>query len=187
MITEPDWIAGAIRAHAELVVAMAEMMLKAGFAFDGAFLYNDMGYRNGLLFSPELYRRIVFESDQMVCGFFHRHGMPVLLHSCGGVKELIPDLIRAGFDCLQPLEVKAGMDLRELKARFGDRMAFMGGIDVRAMADADPARSRRDPQQIRGGKGRGGYIYHSDHSIPKDVSFQQYCRVMELVSRYGSY
>lgn len=188
MITETDWLAQAFRTHANLLVAMAEMTIEAGFDFDGAFLFNDMGYRNGLLFSPELYRRTLLETDRMVCDFFHGHNMPVILHSCGCVKELIPDLIEAGFDCLQPLEVKAGMDLRELKPEFGDRLAFMGGIDVRAMADPDPEAIEEEVRsKFEVARTGGGYIYHSDHSVPKDVSFDQYKRVMALVAEYGAY
>ena len=124
----------------------------------------------------------------MVCDFFHRHDMPVILHSCGCVKALIPSLIEAGFDCLQPLEVKAGMDLMELKERYGDRMSFMGGIDVRAMAHPDPKVIEEEIRtKLPAAKKGGGYIYHSDHSIPKNVSFQQYQRVMALVEEYGQY
>ncbi|MSS74003.1 MAG: hypothetical protein EXS64_21340 [Candidatus Latescibacteria bacterium] len=188
LVTEEDWVREMFRTHAALLVVMADIMIKKGFGFDGAFLYNDMGCRNGPLFSPETYRRTLLETDRMVCGFFHGHGMPVILHSCGDVRKLIPHLIEAGFDCLQPLEVKAGMDLRELKPLYGDRMAFMGGIDVRAMASDDP---RRIEEEIRSkfevAKRGGGYIYHSDHSIPKNVSLEQYQRVMELVEKYGRY
>ncbi|OGG56340.1 MAG: hypothetical protein A3F84_22175 [Candidatus Handelsmanbacteria bacterium RIFCSPLOWO2_12_FULL_64_10] len=188
LVEEEAWVREMFRTHAELLVAMAKMMIEKGFDFDGAFLFNDMGYRNGPLFSPETYRRTLLETDRMVCDFFHSHGMPVILHSCGDVRKLIPGLIEAGFDCLQPLEVKAGMDLRELKPLYGDRMAFMGGIDVRAMAADDP---RLIEEEIRGkfevAKRGGGYIYHSDHSIPKNVSLGQYRRVMELVKECGRY
>lgn len=65
--------------------------------------------------------------------------MAMLLHCCGYVHEFVPLFIEAGFDCLQPLEVKAGNDLLALKRQYGDRLALMGGIDVRAMAHPDPA------------------------------------------------
>ncbi|MDA0746389.1 MAG: hypothetical protein O2954_07710 [bacterium] len=186
MVTDTEWLAEAFRTHAELLVAMAKMMIEAGFHFDGAFLFNDMGYRNGLLFSPDLYRRTLLETDRMICDFFHQYNMPVILHSCGRVRELIPHLIEAGFDCLQPLEVKAGMDVRELKSEFGDRLAFMGGIDVRAMSDPDPDVLEEEIcSKFEVVRKVGGYIYHSDHSIPKDVSFDQYRRVMALVEKYG--
>jgi len=147
-----------------------------------------MGYRNGPFFSPRIYRNLIKPSDRRLFDFFHSHAMPVLLHSCGNVKMLLPDLIDAGLDCIQPLEVKAGMDVIELKQEFGKDLAFMGGIDVRTMADPDPSVIEREiASKITAAKVDGGYIYHSDHSIPNDVSFDQYCRVMELVHKYGEY
>lgn len=186
MVTEPEWVREMFGVHAELVIGMAKLMIKEGFHFDGAMLLNDMGYRNASLFSPKTYKEVILESDRMMCDFFHSQKMPVILHSCGNVKELIPHLINAGFDCLQPLEVKAGMDLIELKRLYGDNLAFMGGIDVRLMSDAKLIEEEIKTKFAMAKKG-GGYIYHSDHSIPSNISFSQYKYVMELVRRYGRY
>jgi uroporphyrinogen decarboxylase len=104
------------------------------------------------------------------------------------VKGLIPSLIEAGFDCLQPLEVKAGMDLRELKPLYGGRIAFFGGINTMLMEDPDDAKIEAEiREKFAVAKQGGGYLYHSDHSIPKDVSFRKYSFVMECVRRYGGY
>ena len=188
LITEPEMVRDLVSTHARLLIAQARMMLEEGFEFDGAFLYNDLGYRNGPLFSPAMYRDLFFDIDKSVTDFFHSHGMPCILHSCGNVRKLIPDLIAAGIDCLQPLEVKAGMDVRELKAEFGDRMAFMGGIDVRLMADPDPTKIEQEiASKFEVAKRGGGYIYHSDHSIPNTVSFAQFERVLALVRKYADY
>jgi len=188
LISEQAWVREMFCTHARLAIEMAEMMMSEGFAFDGAFFYDDMGYRNSSLFSPRTYREVVFESHKMLTDFFHSHGMPLILHSCGCVKGLIPDLIDAGFDCLQPLEVKAGMDLIELKPKFGERIAFMGGIDVRAMADPDPNVIEEEiRRKFEIAKVGGGYIYHSDHSVPKNVSFAQYKRTIDLARKYGEY
>jgi uroporphyrinogen decarboxylase len=112
----------------------------------------------------------------------------VILHSDGRILDLAPYFVEAGLDCLNPLEVKAGMDLIQLKGRYGDRLAFMGGIDVRAMAADDPAVIEAEIRtKLQVAKAGGGYIYHSDHSVPNNVSFQQYQRVIELVLKYGSY
>lgn len=188
MVEEPDWVKEMIDTLANLNLEMIKMMMDKGIKFDGAFFFNDMGYRNGLLFSPETYRRTHKEADEMVYSFCHENNMPVILHSCGCVKELIPDLIEIGLDCLQPLEVKAGMDLIELKKQYGEKLAFMGGIDVRAMADPDPRKIEEEIKtKFEIAKKGGGYIYHSDHSIPDNVSFSQYKHVMELVREYGKY
>ena len=112
----------------------------------------------------------------------------MILHSCGYAMELVPSIIETGFECLQPIEVKAGNDLIALKKQYGDRLAFMGGIDVRAMASPNPEDIVREiSTKIPIAKQGGGYIYHSDHSVPDNVSFEQYCRVMELVHKYGAF
>lgn len=188
MLTDPAWVKDMFDTAADLVIIAAEEMMAKGFEFDGAFLFDDMGYRNAPLFSPATYRATEFESQKRMCDFFRGKGLPIILHSCGCVRQLVPMLIEAGFTCLQPVEVKAGMDLVELKKAFGDRMAFMGGIDVRAMADPDPRRIEEEIRtKIPVAKRGGGYIYHSDHSVPSNVSFAQYCRVMELVRECGAY
>jgi uroporphyrinogen decarboxylase len=97
-------------------------------------------------------------------------------------------LIEAGWDCLNPVEVKAGMDLRELKPLYGDRLAFYGGIDVRLMSAEDDSVIEEEVRtKIECAKQGGGYIYHSDHSVPEDVSWDNYQRLMKLVHRYGVY
>ncbi len=188
MAQEPEWIADIFMTWSDMIVESAQMMIDGGFEFDGAFFYDDMGYRNGPLFSPQMYRDLCQPAHAKICDFFHRYGLKVILHSCGNVAALIPDLIDAGFDCLEPLEVKAGMDLVALKERYGDRLAFMGGIDVRAMADDDPRVIEEEiATKIGLAKRGGGYIYHSDHSVPDNVSFERYEYVMELVRKHGQY
>lgn len=188
MVEAPQWVAEMFMAGADLIVATAEEMLGRGFDFDGAYLCDDMGYRNGMLFSPRTYRELLFPAHKRVCSFFNARELPVILHTCGCVNEVVPDLIEAGFACLQPLEVKAGMDLIQLKRDFGDHLAFMGGIDVRLMAEGDPAKLDGEiGSKITCAKQGGGYIYHSDHSVPDNVSFESYKLVMDLVARYGRY
>ncbi|NLJ34850.1 MAG: hypothetical protein GX358_01240 [candidate division WS1 bacterium] len=188
MITDPDWVHEMFMTSAEMLCQVAQIMLDGGFDFDGAFVYDDLGYRNGPLFSPDMFRRLLKPAHAMVYEFFHTRGLKVILHTCGGVAPLVPDLIDAGLDCLQPLEVKAGMDLVELKREYGRDLAFMGGIDARAMAHADPAVIEQEMRaKIPPAMEDGGYIYHSDHSVPDNVSFQRYERVIELALELGTY
>jgi uroporphyrinogen decarboxylase len=80
------------------------------------------------------------------------------------------------------------MDLIQMKKEFGDRLCLVGGIDARAMADPNPARIEHEiSAKVPVAKKGGGYIFHSDHSIPDNVSFEQYKRVVELAREYGSY
>jgi len=186
--TEPEWVRDMYETDADLVIQMYEIMKEGGFEFDGVFLYCDLGYRNGLLFSPRHFDEQLRPTLRRLFDHFNGDGVPIILHNCGGVRDLIPRFIEDGLTCLQPLEVKAGMDLIELKRDFGGRLAFMGGIDVRAMVDPDPGVIEEEIKtKLLSAKKGGGYVYHSDHSVPNNVSFDQYRRVLQLVKKYGAY
>ncbi len=188
MATEPGFVKEMVDAISDLIVASMDMMWREGFRFDGLWVYNDMGYRNTSLFSPAMYREMILPADRKRNDWCHEHGVQTILHSCGCVKGLIPSLIEAGFDCLQPLEVKAGMDLRELKPAYGDRITFFGGINTMLMERDDDALIEEEIRtKFAAAMPGGGYLYHSDHSIPKDVSFRKYSFVMDCVRRYGAY
>ena len=124
--------------------------------------------------SPQMYREIVQPGHTMLFGDAHRRGLRVMVHSCGYVEPLVPGLIEAGMDCLQAMEVKAGMDLPRLYSRFGDRIAFFGGLDVRTLISNDRAAidAEMDAKMLPVLRGRGGYILHSDHSIPPEVEHE---------------
>ena len=188
MALDPGWIKDLMMTGVELLIHCAEEMMAKGYHFDGAFLFDDNGYRNTTLFSPQMYEEIVWPVHKRACDFFNARDLPVILHTCGCVNDFVPGYIKAGFACLQPLEVKAKMDLIQLKRDYGDQLAFMGGIDVRKMAMDDPGPIEEEIRtKLTAAKVGGGYIYHSDHSVPDNVSFANYKRVMDLVAQYGGY
>jgi uroporphyrinogen decarboxylase len=185
---DPDWMRDMYKATTDLAIEMCEVMKQGGYQFDGAFIYCDLGYKNGTFFSPRHYEDQLHPTFQRLYDYFNQNHMPVILHSCGDVRRFIPYFIKEGLSCLQPLEVKAGMDVIALKEQYGDRLAYMGGIDVRNMALDDPSAIEAEIKaKITAAKRGGGYIYHSDHSIPNNVSLKQYQHVLELVHKYGRY
>lgn len=186
---DPDWVREMYECDTEMNIGMAKLYLERGLDFDGAWLWDDLGYRNALLFSPRAYREQLFPCHKRLCDLFHSHGWPVILHSCGRVRELVPMLIEAGLDCLQPLEVKAGMDLQELVREYGRHLCLMGGVDVRALFAEDESVMEEEVKTklAIGMSNPGGYVFHSDHSIPTQVSFARYARVLEIVREQGSY
>jgi len=188
MLDDPEWVKDMFLTDAQLCVQIAEAMMARGFHFDAGWVFDDLGFKHRPFFSPAMYRELLWPAHKLICDCFQSRGKPMLLHSCGNVMQLIPLIIEAGFDCIQPLEVKAGNDMVALKREFGHRLCFMGGIDVRAMASPDPDDIVREiASKVPPTKQGGGYIYHSDHSVPDNVSFDQYQRVLELVAEYGSF
>jgi uroporphyrinogen decarboxylase len=91
-------------------------------------------------------------------------------------------------DCLHPLEVKAGMDIRPLKKEYGDRLAFIGNIDARLFQANDLDGLRREiMEKVPVAMAGGGYIFHSDHSLPPGTRLETYRFALELVNECGIY
>ncbi len=186
MMDDPDLVSDVFATYTDLIIAGARHMLETGIDFDGAWFYGDLGYRNSTLFSPRLYEQLLLPQHKRMCEFFNSLGKPVILHSCGRIQELIPRFIEAGFAAIQPLEAKAGQDVRELKKTYGKQITFFGNIDVRKMSG-----TRDDVREELLSKlevaAEGGYVYHSDHSVPPTVSWENYCYLMELLDEHGRY
>ncbi len=101
------------------------------------------------------------------------------MHSCGRIEGLIPLFIEEGLDVLQGIEAKAGQNVVELQKEYGSDLAFMGNVDVTMLAGGrDKVESEIEDKIIPAMK-NGGYIYHSDHSIPPEVPWDDYVYLME--------
>ncbi|MFO7899475.1 MAG: uroporphyrinogen decarboxylase family protein [Planctomycetota bacterium] len=186
MVTDPDWCADIFRHMCEVQLELFDLAWDRGYRFDCLRWPDDLGYRNGLLFSPQTYRDVLKPVHKRACDWAHDKGAVVMLHSCGNVMDLIPDLLDAGIDGLNPFEIKAGMDPLGAKREFGDQLVIEGGIDVRLMSDPDAIEDevRTKVSEL---KRDGGYIFHSDHSVPDSVSLADYTRVIELARECGRY
>jgi uroporphyrinogen decarboxylase len=186
MLDDPAFVRELFAAHAQLVIDIYEGMRRTGIAFDGARLADDLGYRTAPLISPKLYRELVYPHHKRLCDHFAGQGLKTILHSDGNVAPLIPHFLDAGFVALNPLEVKAGLDMGELAERYGDRLVFYGNIDVRKLSGSKAEIEQEIVSKLSVVRKRGGYIYHSDHSVPNSVSFENYAYAIELIKQYGS-
>lgn len=188
MADDPEWVAEMAMTYADLTIALQQTLFEREGWPDGIWYYEDMGFKGSPFMSPDFYRRMIQPAHKKVIDFAHAHGMPVIMHSCGYVEPLLPDMIDAGIDCLQVIEVKAGMDLLKLHALYGDRLSFMGGIDVRALYTNDREVIDRELEaKIPLVKQGFGFTLHSDHSIPKTVDFETYQYFIKRGLELGTY
>jgi uroporphyrinogen decarboxylase len=86
------------------------------------------------------------------------------------------------------MESKASMDVRRLAPKYGDRLSFFGNIDVMKMMTNDRATIEEEVRtKLAAGMLKKGYIYHSDHSVPPQVSWDTYQFIISLLDKYGNY
>ena len=187
MLDKPDFISELLEAHTSLVISIYEGFVDRGIRFDGVRLADDLGYRTSTLVSPTLYRDLVFPHHERLCSYFAERGLPTMLHSDGNIDGLIPDFLKAGFRGLHPLEVKAGLDLGNLRSKYGNSLVVYGNIDARALAGSPEEIEREISTKLSIARQTGAYIFHSDHSVPNDVPLENYRLAMEFAEKYGSY
>lgn len=184
MIEDPGLVCDAIETWANLTIECFRYYIDKGLDFDGYFVSSDLGYRNGTLFSAHTYKQLIFPSHKKINDFLHRQGKKVIMHSCGQIESFIPMIIEAGFDILQPLEAKCGLDVNGLVKKFGRQITFFGNMDVRVLSEDKAAIRKEIITKLAAFDGKYNYIFHSDHSIPPTVSMENYRFALELARNY---
>jgi hypothetical protein len=185
---DPDFFADMMQAQTALALDLMRQLLATGCRPDGILFSSDLCYRNGMLFSPAAYRTHMQDLHRQYADLCHEHDLLLILHCDGDVREFIPLLIEAGFDCIEPLEARCGNDVRLLKPLYGDRLSFFGNISMDVLATGDRSLIREEVvTKIEAAKPGGGYIHQSDHSVPPTVSWEAYRYWMELAREWGEY
>lgn len=188
MALEPEWILDMADTYADLIISLMETLFSKEGKPDGIWFYEDMGYKNSPFMSPAMYRELIMPAHKKTIDFAHSLGLPVIMHSCGFVEPLLPYMVEAGIDCLQAMEVKASMDLLRIHKNFGDKIALMGGIDVRSLYSNDRAVIDKELEsKIPTVKEGFGYFLHSDHSIPVTVHYDIYRYFIDRGLELGTY
>jgi len=154
---------------------------------DGFVIWGDMAYKKGLFFAPTYWREYFKPWVKAMADYAHEKELPVMYHGCGNINEIFEDFIEIGIDALNPMEVKADMDVVRLRRQYGHQMAFCGGSDIRAWETGDQEQIRKEVlYRLNAAKG-GGYIFQSDHSVASDVTGPMYDYIINMVREYGKY
>jgi uroporphyrinogen decarboxylase len=112
----------------------------------------------------------------------------VMYHCCGSVRPLIQDFIEMGVDALNPVQVSSvGMDTAELKAQFGDRICFWGGIDTSHILPRGTQEQVRAEVQkrIHDLSANGGFVLASVHNIQEDVPPENILAMADAAMEFG--
>ncbi len=158
-----------------------------GDRLDMVYFYDDVATQNSLMISPQMWRDYVRPHHARLVELAHARGLKVMYHCDGAIYPLIPELIDLGIDLLNPIQPDAkNMDGRRLKAEFGDRLAFHGGIDINhtlPQGTPDEVRAEVRDRVVNLGRG-GGYIMCSSHHIQPDTPLENVLAMYEVGLRY---
>lgn len=186
MLEEPEWVTDMFQTYLDNTIALMDVLWEEGYHFDSIFWYDDMGYKNTAFFSNELYREMLQPYHRKAVQWAHDRNVYAHLHSCGDIRKLLPDIMDTGVDALNPIEIKAGMNVLDIKKQYGDKLVLHGGINA-VLWDQQEAIIAEIERVLPILKENGGYIFSSDHSIPNSVSLENFKIISNKVKELGKY
>ncbi len=150
---------------------------------DGVLLGNDWGSQRDLLMSPATWRTLLAPGAKKEYDVIREAGLDVWVHSCGNIRQIMPDLVEMGVDVLNPIQPEC-MDIFELKDTFGDRMTFWGGISTQqTLPFGSPADVEDETRRVTSYMAQnGGYLVAAAQGIQGDVPFENLCRLIDTAN-----
>jgi hypothetical protein len=177
------------RLFEKLIEKVGEFNLRAerNLLERGAMMINwvdDLGYNKGTFMNPELYEKLIFPWHKKAIELAHRYGAFVNMHSHGNINAVVPLLVEAGLDVLNPVGPSDNMDLAVLKKLFGDHLCLQGGLSKHIGFMNNKELRQHIVDRLRIGSPGGGFILSSEGSLPYEMSENHFLAFVKLSRKY---
>ncbi len=188
---EPQKVKHLVEALADIHMStLNKVVEKVGDIVDVIRFGDDLGMDNNSFMSPEIYREIFKPKHKEFCSYVKKHTESyTCLHSCGSIYDLIPDLIDAGFDCINPIQTNCrNMNPATLKREFGKDITFWGGgCDTRTILnDATPQQVQEHVlERLDILSPGGGFIFCAIHNILPEVPPENIIAMFSAVDKFN--
>lgn len=192
LVAEPEQVEELLEALMEVHLRTLEKVCAAvGDIADVCRFGDDLGTDTGPFMAPATYRSLFKKHHTRLCDYVHKHSkMHTFLHSCGSIHALLPDLIEAGFDVVNPVQTACrDMEPDRLKREFGADITFWGGgVDTRATLNhGTPADVRKDVlERLRVFAPGGGFVFNTVHNILPDVPPENIVAMFDAIQEYNT-
>ena len=187
IVADPAFAEDVARIVTDYNLALIEAACQAGA--DVIVIDDDVADKNSTLMSPGHFRESIRPWNETLVAAAHTHGARVVFHSDGNIWAIMDDLVKMGFDGINPLEPSAGMDLANVKSRYGDRLCLLGNIDCGELlcngSEADVEDAVREA--IAAAAPGGGYVLCSSNSIHPGVNPENFIAMVRAAKTHGVY
>jgi len=140
---------------------------------------DDWGAQNGLLFHPDVWRKLIFPNHKLMCDAVRQRGGYLSIHSDGNIAQVLDGIIELGYQVVHPFQESAGMDLRDFKKRYMNSFVVMGGLDVQTtIGFGNYDKLKREIERVVRMFADGGLIFCTSHFV------QDHCTAEELTVAY---
>ena len=189
LVQEPEWIHDFCRVYTDLYKKCFGILFRESGIPDGVWITDDLGYKGRLFCNPKLLEDLIFPYYAELVEFFGSYDVPVVFHSCGCQAEILDLVVQTGFAALNPMEVAAGNDVLKYARKYGDKLAFFGGMDKRIIESGDRQAIKKEVIRLtRGMKECGArFIFGSDHSLSTMVDYDDYRYTVDVYREQRMY
>jgi uroporphyrinogen decarboxylase len=182
-IEQPGFVHEMIDFWCEFVLSVFEAAA-AKIPYDCFNISEDMAFKAHSMISPAMAREFLLPAYKKWVAAAKRRGVQLIdMDSDGYIEELIPIWIDAGINVCDPIEVAAHNDIAAFRGKFGDSVAYRGGVDKRAIAAGGSAMEAEVRRVTAPFLRTGGLIPSCDHGVPHDISFGNYIAYTKLLAQ----
>lgn len=155
---------------------------------DAVMTFSDMGSSTGPLADPKIYRKYSLPWHRKYAAEAHRLGLVLIKHCCGYAWDFVDDFVSAGFDAYEGIQASAGMDMKLLKEKVGNKLTLWGGVWTEHLVLGTPEDIRKDARHaIKWGAPGGGFIYGVSHSLSVGTKLENLMAMKEAREKWGIY
>jgi len=187
MCEDPDMVKAMLDKYCAATLEIYERMYEAGNGkIDFTRCCDDYGTQVSTLFSPSMWNEFFAENTEKFVEQAHRHNAFYMQHSCGAIRNIIPNLVACGVDAIEPIQKVVGMEVDSLKAEYGDRICFQGGVDTQyILPHGTPEEVYAETTRIiKALYKNGGYILCGSQSFEGDVPPENICALYEAAKQF---
>ena len=187
IITEPELVRRLVEMSVTINLELAKEVVARGVKI--VYTGDDYASIKTTLMSPKHFREFFYPGLKQVIQGFKELGLYVIKHTDGNIWPILDMIIDSGIDCLDPIDPSAGMDLGEVKAIYGKRVALKGNVDCAHLLTFGTTDEVIEATKAALSKGmpNGGYILSSSNSIHSSVKPENYVAMLRTLQEFGNY
>lgn len=181
----PDVVEALIDYYTRVAIEYGRAAIDEGA--DAIQLCVDYGSKNGPWLPPHLFRRFIKPALERHVNAFKKKGAFTVLHSDGNIMPLLPDIVEAGIDAYQGIDVTAGMSLKDVKEKFGDKLCLVGNVDPHIIEFGTLEDVEREVDRCLEEGGKEGYILSASANISINTNAINFVHMIEYAKRKGRF